>query len=162
MKGVRNWHVENARDGTYTAYEPKKQEWDEFGLEVYGPPAKFNANVSNITDLPPQIQMQLYSVSPLKCYNFVFYQAHRKQRSRRPATAVQFGAAELTEYHQINQIYGGAQANATDRFLCRLRPGKGKVGGFGGGGASTGSCLAVRLTTVAAVYRRPIRRPRYL
>ena len=64
--GVRNWHVENARDGTFTAYEPKKQEFDEFCARVYGPPAMLNAGVSSLNNLPPQILMQVYTVTPNK------------------------------------------------------------------------------------------------
>lgn len=138
MQGVRNWHVENARDGTFTAYEPKKQEWDEFCGAVYGPPALLNAGIATITDLPPQIQIQLYIVSPLKCYNFVFYQAHRKPRSRRPATAVQFGPEELLAHlpvgdltgahHRlevldglaVEELVGGAESNVGEQHVCLL------------------------------------------
>ena len=118
MTGVRNWHVENSEDGTYTAYEPKKQEWDEFCGAVYGPPALLNSGVATLQDLPPQILMQLYTVTPNKCYNFIFYQAHRKHRPKRPASATQFGDAELEEYQSINQLYGGAQSNPPDPNKC--------------------------------------------
>jgi len=118
MTGVRNWHVQNARDGTFTAYEPKKQEWDEFCAAIYGPPAMVNADVTNLSDLPPQNLMQIYSVTPNKCYNFIFYQAHRKQRPRRSADSVQFGPAELEEYKLVNQVYGGAQTNPPDPPDC--------------------------------------------
>ena len=99
MTGVRNWHSENAKDGTFTAYEPKKQEWDEFCAAVYGPTATLNHGVPTLLELPPQVLIQVYTVSPNKCYNFIFYQAHRKRRPRRPANSVQFGDAELQEYN---------------------------------------------------------------
>jgi len=118
MTGVRNWHSENARDGTYTAYEPKKQEWDEFCARVYGPSAVFNVGATSLQDLPPQTLIQVYTVTPNKCYNFIFYQAHRKPRPRRQADATQFGDEELAEYHEVNNTYGGAQANPSDPPKC--------------------------------------------
>ena len=118
MTGVRNWHSVNARDGTFTAYEPKKQEWDEFCAQIYGPAAMLNSGVESLQALPPQTLMQVYTVTPNKCYNFVFYQAHRKIRSRRQATDTQFGAAEAEEYKAINEVYGGAQANPPDPPTC--------------------------------------------
>jgi len=56
MTGVQNWHVVNGPDGTFTAYEPKKQEWDKYCARIYGRTALLNANVERLTQLPPQIK----------------------------------------------------------------------------------------------------------
>jgi len=81
-----------------------------------------NHKVTKLEDLPPQIHANLYTVTPNKCYNFIFYHAHRKKRptSRRPASAndVYFGPAELAEYRQIIELYGGAQSNPPDPSNC--------------------------------------------
>ena len=103
------------------AYEPKKQEWDEFCTFVFGKPAIANAgdNVTTVQQLPVQVLAQLYTVTPNSCYLYLFYQSHRKKRpSNRPATDTIFGEEEYAEYKMINEKYGGAQANPPDPSNC--------------------------------------------
>jgi len=120
MEGVRNWHAENAADGTYAAYEPKKIEWDQYCQLVYGPVAMRDNDVQRLTDLPPQIYANLFTVSPHKCYNFIFYVAHRKKRTTLPRVQnnVYFGPTELAEYRFVMDRYGGAQSNPPDPSDC--------------------------------------------
>jgi len=119
MQGVRNWHVENAPDGTFAAYETKKIEWDQYCELVHGSTEMRNAGVQTLAELSPRILSSLYLVNPYSAYNFMFYVAHRKKRSKkRNSNEPAFGAPELAEYREVMQVYGGSQSNPPDPPDC--------------------------------------------
>jgi hypothetical protein len=79
QQGVRNWHRNNGAAGTFNAYSPKKLEWDDFCVAVYGKPKCRAYQVDFIGQLPPHEQAALFTVTPNKAYGFVFYHAHRSK-----------------------------------------------------------------------------------
>ena len=79
QQGVRNWHRNNGAAGTFNAYSPKKLEWDDFCITVYGIPKCAAYGVDSVAALPPHEHAALFTVTPNKAYAFVFYHAHRSK-----------------------------------------------------------------------------------
>ena len=82
QQGVREWDQDNRADGTDAAYGPKEREWYQYCDSIIVRQELHTHQKTNKRDLPQNVTTQIYTVTPDKLYNFIFYHAHRAQRPR--------------------------------------------------------------------------------